>query len=72
MTVLPQASGIATARVPRITGAFHGAMPTTTPHAWRTPMAIEPGRSEGMTSPLIWVVMAAASRSMLAASVTLN
>ena len=27
-TVLPQASGIATARMPRITGAFHGAMPT--------------------------------------------
>ena len=34
-TVLPQASGIATARTPRITGAFQGAMPTTTPAGWR-------------------------------------
>ena len=34
-TVLPQASGMATARVPRMTGAFHGAMPTQTPAAWR-------------------------------------
>ena len=30
-TVLPQASGVAIARQPRITGAFHGAMPSTTP-----------------------------------------
>ena len=30
-TVLPYANGVATARVDRITGAFHGAMPTTTP-----------------------------------------
>ncbi len=72
ITVLPQASGMATARVPRITGAFHGAMPTTTPHGWRTPSASEPGTSDGMTSPAIWVVIDAASRSMLAASVTLN
>ena len=35
-TVLPQASGIATARTPRITGAFHGAMPTHTPAGWRS------------------------------------
>ena len=30
-TVLPQASGVAIARTPRMTGAFHGAMPSTTP-----------------------------------------
>ena len=34
-TVLPQASGMATARTPRMTGAFHGAMPSTTPAGWR-------------------------------------
>ena len=72
MTVLPQASGMAIARVPRMTGAFHGAMPTTTPAAWRMPIASDPGTSDGMTSPLIWVVIEAASRSILAASVTLN
>jgi hypothetical protein len=71
-TVLPQASGRATARTPRITGAFQGAMPTTTPAACRTAMAMQPGLSDGITSPVIWVVMAAASRSMLAASLTLN
>jgi hypothetical protein len=71
-TVLPQASGVAMARTPRITGAFQGAIPTTTPAAWRTAMATHPGLSDGMTSPAIWVVMAAASRIMPAASVTLN
>ena len=71
-TVLPQASGMATARVPRMTGAFHGAMPTQTPAAWRIPMASVPGLSDGMTSPVICVVIAAASRSMLAASITLK
>ena len=50
-TVLPYASGVAIARVERITGAFHGAMPTTTPAGWRTPIASEPGTSEGITSP---------------------
>ena len=30
-TVLPQARAIAMARTPRMTGAFHGAMPTQTP-----------------------------------------
>ena len=30
-TVLPKASGVATARVARMIGAFHGAIPTTTP-----------------------------------------
>ena len=50
-TVLPKASGVATARVERITGAFHGAMPTTTPTGWRTPIESAPGTSEGITSP---------------------
>ncbi len=71
-TVLPQASGRARARTPRITGAFQGAIPTTTPTGWRTAMAMQPGLSDGITSPLIWVVMAPASRSMLEASMTLN
>ncbi len=71
-TVLPQASGMAIARVPRITGAFHGAMPSTTPHGWRTAIARLPGTSDGITSPSICVVIAAASRNMLAASITLK
>src|SRR6185312_11119607 len=71
-TVLPQAMAMATARVPRITGAFHGAMPTQTPTGWRTAMARVPGLSDGMISPVIWVVSAPASRSMLAASMTLK
>ena len=50
-TVLPNASGVATARVERITGAFHGAMPTTTPAGWRTANASAPGTSDGITSP---------------------
>ena len=71
-TVLPQASGVASARTPRITGAFQGAIDSTTPAGCRTAMASEPGRFEGMISPVIWVVIAAASRSMSAASITLN
>jgi len=31
----PQASGIAIARTPSMIGAFHGAMPSTTPAGWR-------------------------------------
>ncbi len=31
ITVLPQANGVAMARTPRILGALHGAMPSTTP-----------------------------------------
>jgi len=58
--------GIATARNPRIVAAFHGAMPTMTPTGRLTASASEPGLSEGMTSPLIWVVIAAASRTTLA------
>ena len=34
------------ARVPRITGAFQGAMPTTTPTGWRTARAFLPGMCE--------------------------
>ena len=52
ITVLPYASGVATARVPRITGAFHGAMPSTAPAGWRIPVARSPGTSEGITSPV--------------------
>ena len=44
----------------------------TTPAGWRTAMASEPGRFEGMISPVIWVVSAAASRSMSEASMTLK
>ena len=56
-TVLPQASGSAMARTPRMTGAFHGAMLSTTPAGWRTAIAMQPGLSEGMTSPEICVVI---------------
>src|SRR6201993_34682 len=72
MTVLPQASAAAIARVPRMTGAFHGAMPRTTPAGWRTAIDQMPGLSDGMTSPVIWVVRAAASRKMPAARWTLK
>ncbi len=71
-TVLPQASGVAIARTPRITGAFHGAMPSTTPAGWRRPIARLPGTSLGIRLPPTWVVSAAASRSMPAASITLK
>ena len=71
-TVLPQASGTHSARTPRITGAFQGAMPSTTPAGWRSPIASEPGTSDGITSPLICVVSDAASRTMPAARNTLK
>ena len=51
-TVFPYASGVATARVDRITGAFQGAMPTTTPTGWRVPIDSAPGTSDGITSPV--------------------
>ena len=51
-----------------MTGAFHGAMDSTTPQGWRVDMAKLPGLSEGMVSPFNWVVIAAASRRILAAS----
>jgi hypothetical protein len=53
-------------------GAFHGAMPSTTPAGSRTAIARQPGLSEGMISPVIWVVSAAASRMIPAASIRLN
>ena len=46
-----QASGIASARVAKITGAFHGAMPTTTPQGTRIAIAMRPGTSLGITLP---------------------
>jgi hypothetical protein len=51
-TVSAYASGVATARVDRITGAFHGAIATTTPAGCRTPIAGLPGTSDGITSPI--------------------
>ena len=71
-TVLPKASGVATARVPRITGAFQGAMPTTTPAGRRTRIAVSPGTLDGITSPVTAVVWAAASSSIPAARSQLN
>ncbi len=53
-------------------GAFQGAMPSMTPTGSRRAMAMQPGLSEGMTSPPIWVVMAAASRRMPVASIRLK
>jgi len=53
-------------------GAFHGAMPSTTPAGWRTAMETMPGLSDGMISPVIWVVSAAASRSTPAPRCTLK
>ena len=47
ITVLPQASGAAIARTPRMTGAFHGAMPSTTPTGWRIASDSTPGLSAG-------------------------
>ena len=64
-TVLPQASGMAMARTPRMTGAFHGAMPTQTPAGCRSPWPSVPGMiGLGMVSPVTCVVIAAASSRM--------
>ena len=38
---------MATERMPRMRGAFHGAIPTTTPAGWRIAIAIVSCRSEG-------------------------
>ena len=70
--MLPQASGIAIARTPRMTGAFHGAMPTQTPAGWRMPIANVPAWSDGIVSPVICVVIAAASSRMMAAKPVLK
>src|SRR5271156_2235323 len=53
ITELPQASAAAIDLTPRTIGAFHGAMPTTTPTGCRTASARLPGLSEGITSPTI-------------------
>ena len=66
--MLPQASAAAIARQPRMTGAFHGAIPSTTPTGSRSASESRPGLSEGMTSPVICVVSAAASRTIPAPS----
>ncbi len=66
-TVLPTASGTAIERTPRITGAFQGAMPSTTPAGVRMAIDSWPGLSVGMVWPVTWVVIEAASRSMPAA-----
>ena len=42
-TALPQASAVTIARTPRITGAFHGAMPSTTPTGSRSAIAMTAG-----------------------------
>ena len=63
---------MATARTPKITGAFQGAMPRHTPRGCRSPIANEPGLLAGITSPVICVVMEAASRIMPAARKTLK
>src|SRR4029450_779242 len=53
ITVLPQARGVAIARQPRITGAFHGAIPSTTPTGSLSASDSRPGLSEGIISPAI-------------------
>ncbi|MOA13498.1 hypothetical protein D3C78_1335530 [compost metagenome] len=70
--MLPHASGYAIARAPRITGPFQGTMDSTVPTGWRRVMDNAPGLSVGMVSPLICVVIAAASRSRFADAPTLN
>jgi hypothetical protein len=55
-----------------MTGAFQGAIPSTTPAGWRMAIDRIPGLSEGITSPVICVVNAAASRRMPAARWTLK
>ena len=71
-TVLPSASGEAIARVPRITGAFHGAIPTTTPTGWRTARAFLPGTCDSIWASCTSDANAPAACSMPDASSTLN
>src|SRR5690606_17143643 len=71
-TVLPQASGVASERTPRISGALHGAIAKHTPAPRRTAIDSEPGRLLGIISPVICVTSPAASRKISADSVTLN
>ena len=71
-TVLPQASGMAIERTPRATGAFQGATLSTTPTGFRNAIALVPAIADGMTSPQIAVVIAAASLSIDPASAILK
>src|SRR5271157_975682 len=52
----------AAALTTQITGAFHGAMPSTTPAGWRTASDSTLGLSAGMISPVICVASAADHR----------
>lgn len=71
-TVLPAASAATTERVPRMTGAFHGENAATTPRGSRTARLRSPSCRVVSTSPRGAVIRAAASRSIVAARVTLN
>ncbi len=51
-TVLPSTSGAVIERSERISAAFHGAIAPTTPTGCRSPIAIAPGMSDGITSPI--------------------
>ena len=70
ITVLPHASGTAMARTPKITGAFHGAMPRTTPAGCRTASEMHTRLVRRDDFTPICVIRQAASRSMLAAKST--
>src|SRR2546428_736502 len=61
-TVLPYASGSATARSERIRGAFQGAMPATTLAGWRAAMEKAPDRAAGRISPVTAVTWLPAPR----------
>jgi hypothetical protein len=55
-----------TARLtPKTSGAYHGAIPRQTPASCRIAIASRSGRSDGITSPAICVVIVAASRKSL-------
>jgi len=71
-TVFPAASGAATARTPRMTGAFQGANAATTPSGSRAASPSAPSCWEVRTSPRGAVTAAAASRRICAARVTLK
>ena len=72
MTVLPSASAHTIARVPRITGAFQGAIPTHTPSGSRTLVDSSPGTCEATVSSSGSSASSPAARYIEAASETLN
>ena len=51
-TVFPSTSGAAIERADRISAAFHGAIAPTTPTGRRTPIAVRPGVSDGISCPI--------------------